>query len=115
MYEYNFSGHPVEGIEFAPFIGINFGSSAESIREVIQKTLTGLPNRNALLRGERASIVLPGWTHVGAILLAEWHGQFGNWPTIRWAVRTENGFSYTDDSTADLNAIRELARTFRLL
>jgi hypothetical protein len=72
-----------------------------------------MPNRESLLRGGRATVVLPGLAHVAGILLAEWHGQFGNWPTIRWAVRTEHGFVCSENSMADLNLVREFARTVR--
>ena len=115
MQSYNFSGHPVVGFDHAPFIGLNFGKSADEILKVVQQTLQELPKREMLLQGEQAEIILPGLSQIAGILLAQWHGQFGNWPFIRWAVRDDSAgaFVYPESAIANLNLIRESARFHR--
>ena len=113
MIKINFSGHPVAGFEIAPFVGANLPTSGRELAETVRETLLALPGREELLAGAGAEVILPGLSHAAGVLLAEYHGQFGNWPTIRWAVRGEKGFTRPDEAGADLNAVRESARTAR--
>jgi hypothetical protein len=113
MHKFNFSGHPVADFEVAPLVGANLPADGPGIAETLRETLLALPGREAILRGESAEVVLPGLSQAAAILLAEWHGQFGNWPHIRWAVRGADGFSWPETAKANLNEIRESARTAR--
>lgn len=110
---YNFSGHPVDGYEHAPFVGVNFPSEGAGLAKMIREALQALPGREALLAGAAAYVILPGLSHAAAILLAEWHGQFGSFPRICWAVRHESGFVWSDGAAADLNEIRLTARESR--
>lgn len=111
--QFNFSGHPVAGFEIAPFVGANLPADGESLRAYVRETLLSLPGREDLLRGASAEVVLPGLSQAAGIVLAEWHGQFGSFPSIRWAVRTDQGFTWPDTATADLADVRETARTAR--
>ena len=113
MSKYNFSGHPVSGFDIAPFVGANLPADGAGMAETLRETLLALPGREAILRGESAEVVLPGLSQAAAIFLAEWHGQFGNWPKIRWASRGAGGFEWPDENRADLNSLRESARTAR--
>lgn len=113
MIRINFTGHPVKGIELAPFVGVNFPTDGRGLAEMIREVLLALPDRPALLAGEQAEVALPGLSHAAGVLLAEWHGQFGGFPRIRWAVRNDSGFAWPDDAAADLAAVRETARTAR--
>ena len=111
---YNFSGHPVANFSVAPFVGVNLPMDGESLSAYVRETLLSLPGRTELLAGAQAEIVLPGIAQAAGILLAEWHGQFGGFPMIRWAVRGEGGsFAWPDNAKADLAVIRESARTAR--
>ena len=113
LINFNFSGHPVEDVEVAPFVGMNFPSDAEGLSVVIRETLLALPERDKLLAGASAEIVLPGLAHAAGVLLAEWHGQFGSFPRIKWAQRGPDGFTWSDAAKADLAAVRDTARTAR--
>ena len=87
MFRFNFSGHPVRGFDIAPFFGTEFPTAGEELQQVMREILLALPHRKDLLAGEIAEVILPGLSQAAAILLAEWHGQYGNFPRIRWAVR----------------------------
>jgi hypothetical protein len=113
MKKINFSGHPVAGFEIAPFVGANLPAEASALAETVRETLLSLPGREELLRGESAEIILPGLAHAAGALLAEWHGQFGSFPTIRYAVRGESGFTWPDEAVLNLADVRESARTAR--
>ena len=114
MNKYNLSVHPIEGMDLAPFIGVNLPNEANALVMTIREILLHLPYRESLLRGEAAEVVLPGLSAAAAIFLAEWHGQFGNWPSIRWAVKKEEGgFAYPPTAMADLNEVRANARIAR--
>jgi len=110
---FNFSGHPVAGWEVAPLVGANLPLIGAAMAEYIREILLSLPQREELLQGAPAEIILPGMSGPAGILLAEWHGQFGSFPTIRWAIRTQNGFEWPDDATSDLAEVRNSARTAR--
>jgi len=112
-HRFNFTGHPVEGFSVAPFVGVNFPSDGPALAETIREVLLAIPGREELLAGAAAEIALPGLAHAAGILLAEWHGQFGAFPNIRWAVRGDAGFTWPDTATANLADIRESARTAR--
>ncbi len=113
MIKYNFSGHPVPGFELAFFIGREFPSDGTALVLTMRDTLLQLPHRNELLLGEIPQIVLPGLSQAAAVLLAEWHGQFGNFPRIQWATRRDNAFVYPAESSADLSMVRAQARSAR--
>jgi hypothetical protein len=109
----NFSGHPVAGFDVAPFVGVNLPLEAKPLVEQIHKALLALPDRQALLQGAQAEIILPGMSGAAGVLLAEWHGLFGSFPTIRWAIKGPNGFAWPEEGRADLQVIRLDARTMR--
>ena len=113
MQKFNFSGHPVAGFEIAPLVGANLPNEGSALAETIREVLLALPGREGILQGEAAEVILPGLAQAAGVLLAEWHGQFGNWPSIRWATRGPDGFAWPEQATADLNQVRESARTAR--
>ena len=114
MYMINFSGHPVAGFEVAPLIGVNLPlDNAEGLIEAIGAVLDALPMRDELKAGAATEVVLPGMSTACGVFLAQWHGRFGSFPKIRWAVRGDNGFEWPKDARADLQAIRLQARTVR--
>jgi len=110
---FNFSGHPVAGFEIAPLVGANISLVAEEASATIREILLSLPGREELLRGEPAEIILPGMSWVAGLLVAEWHGQFGHFPRIRWSVRGDTGFVWPEEAKLDLASVRESARTAR--
>ena len=109
----NFSGHPVTGFAIAPLVGANLPTDGDGLAATLREILLSIPGREGVLRGEPAEIILPGLSHAAGLLLAEWHGQFGNWPVLRWSRRTDKGFEWPDDAVANLNDLREAARTAR--
>lgn len=109
----NFSGHPVPGFTVAPFVGVNLPLEVGPLTEKIRETLATLPGREELLAGAAAEVVLPGMSGAAGVMLAEWHGQFGSFPTIRWAIKGPTGFAWPEEGKADLQAIRISARTAR--
>ena len=113
MVRVNFSGHPVENFPVAPFVGANLPVDGPSLAAYMRETLLSLPGREDLLKGASSEVILPGLSHAAGTLLAEWHGQFVSFPSIRWAVKGEKGFSWPDDAALDLAAVRESARTAR--
>ena len=113
MFKINFSGHPVAGFEVQPFVGVNLPATGEELSAYVRETLLSIPNRPEILAGAVCEVVLPGLAQATAIFLAEWHGQFGNWPCIKWAVRGASGFEWPENAKSDLNALREAARTAR--
>lgn len=116
MAKFNFSGHPVkdiQGFDIAPLVGANLPNDGASLAAFVRETLLALPGRAEILAGDVPEVILPGLSQAAAVFLAEWHGQFGNWPMIRWAVRGPSGFTWPDEAAADLNEIRNSARTAR--
>lgn len=113
MIKVNFSGHPVTGFAIAPFVGANLPTDSVALAATIRETLLALPEREALLTGAQAEVILPGLAHAAGHVLAEWHGQFGGFPVIRWAVRGTAGFEWPESAISDLAAVRESARTAR--
>lgn len=114
MTKINFSGHPVEGYDIAPFVGANFPmDNGAELTEMMRETLLALPHRGDLLEGGAAEVILPGMAPAAALLLAEWHGQFGGFPRIAWAVRGDDGFAWPESAKANLADVRESARTAR--
>ena len=112
--KYNFSGHPVSGgFDVAPLVGANLPTESESLSAYLREILLALPGREELLKGARPEIILPGLSYAAGILLAEWHGQFGSFPNIRWAVRGADGFTWPEEATVNLADVRESARTAR--
>lgn len=110
---FNFSGHPVAGFEIAPLVGANLPVDGPSLAATVREVLLALPGREELLAGAAAEVILPGLSHAAGVMLAEWHGQFGSFPVIRWAVRGEKGFSWPEEAILDLADVRESARTAR--
>tara|TARA_B100002003_G_C14013261_1_gene488865 strand:- start:259 stop:606 length:348 start_codon:yes stop_codon:yes gene_type:complete len=115
MVSINFSGHPVAGVELAPLVGANLPLvEGQELSATMRELLLALPEREALLRGAAAEIILPGMSPAVAVLLAEWVGQFGVFPRIRWAVRGDSGsFEWPESATLNLAEVRESARTAR--
>jgi len=115
MHKINFSGHPVAGFDLAPLVGANLPLvEGQDLSAALREILLALPGREDLLRGCAAEIVLPGMSPAVAALLAEWVGQFGFLPRIRWAVRGTGGsFEWPDSATLNLAEVRESARTSR--
>jgi hypothetical protein len=114
MVRLNFSGHPVDGCVFAPWVGASLPLSVRELEAEIRRVMLILPGRAALLRGAEAELVLPGHSVIAALLLAEWHGQFGSWPTIRWRDdRRDKGMA--PPQLLDLNLLRHRARQTRNL
>ncbi len=109
----NFSGHPVAGFDVAPFVGANLPTDAAALAATVRETVLALPEREKLLQGAPLEVILPGLAHAAACVLAELHGQLGHWPTIRWAVRGAEGFTWPDEATLSLDDVRESARTAR--
>ena len=109
----NFSGHPVANFDVAPFVGANLPTDAAALAATVRETVLALPERESLLKGAKLEVILPGLAHAAACVLAELHGQLGHWPVIRWAVRTDAGFTWPDESTLSLDDVRESARTAR--
>lgn len=112
----NFSGHPVAGWEVAPLVGVNLPTgTGEELEGFVRQTLDGLPEviSARLALGEAAEIILPGLAPVAGVLLAEWHGRNGSFPTIRWSVRSASGFVWPEEAKANLDALRLAARTRR--
>ena len=110
----NFSGHPVNGFDVAPLVGANLPlQEGEELAEYIREILLSLPGRDELVRGAAAEVIPPGMAPAVGVLLSEWHGQFGGFPTIRWAVRGDNGFEWPDSAVSNLADVRESARTAR--
>lgn len=113
----NFSGHSVdvEGFDISPLVGINLPTTADELVLAIRNTLSCIPDpeKRALEKGASAEIILPGMAHAAAILMAEWHGKFGSFPNVRWAVRGAEGFAWPDNALVDLQGIRDSARTSR--
>lgn len=114
MIRINFSGHPVAGVEIAPLVGANLPTATgEELTQFVSSVLDALPCREELECGAAAEVVLPGLAPVAGVLLALWHGRFGSFPAIKWSVRTEAGFVFTDKARADLQELRLQARTGR--
>ncbi len=111
----NFSGHPVAWAEFNPLVGVNLPvDDAGRLAEAILSVLDALPCRAELERGEAAEVVLPGAAGAIGVLLALWHGRFGSFPTIRWALRGPDGsFGWPDAARVDLQDLRCGSRTSR--
>lgn len=115
MIRINFSGHPITGFSIAPLVGANLPvTDGARLAAYLREILLALPEREDLLRGAGAEIILPGMTCAAGILLAEWHGQFGSFPVIRWAVTgNDRSFSWPEATVMDLQGVRNSARTAR--
>lgn len=113
MLRYNFSGHNISGCQANSCLGISFSHDGVEMEKEIRALVLNLPDRDRLLAGQAAEVYLPGWSPAAAILLAEWHGQFGTWPTVRWATRGESGMEHLDSASLNLNDVRDSARKHR--
>lgn len=112
----NFSGHPVSGFDIAPLVGVNLTTnSSDDLLGEIDNVIDGLPQSvlSQLLQGAAAEIVLPGMSSAASVLIANWHGRFGSFPAIRWAVRGEAGFTWPDEASVSLQSIRDESRMCR--
>jgi len=113
----NFSGHSVEGFEIAPLVGVNLPmETSDGLKSALQECFKSIPEemRSLLEKGKVAEVILPGMAPASAVLLAEWHGRFGSFPVIRWAVRGPEGFNWPEEATTDLQTLREQARLRRV-
>jgi len=115
MINLNFSGHPatIEAVTYAPLYGNLTISDSEQLREEIIEVLLSLEDFEALKGGETATIILPSMSTACGIFLASWHGLFGSFPIINWAVRTEKGFEFLPELNADLQGLRNEVREKR--
>jgi len=114
MIRINFSGHPASGFEIAPLIGVNLSlEDAGELASQLASVLDELPCFTELKQGATAEVVLPGMSTACGVFLALWHGRFGSFPTIRWAVRGPEGFGWPESARADLQELRLQARTSR--
>ncbi len=111
--KFNLSGHMAVGYEVAPLVGVEWSHDTTALESEVREVVLALPHRDRLLRGEPAQVILPSWSPAAALILAEWHGQFGSWPIVQWAVPGAHGFEYRSTSVCDLNRIRQTARLRR--
>jgi len=88
-------------------------SDSKELRAEILNVLLALEDFEALKGGETATIVLPSMSTACGVFLASWHGLFGSFPVINWAVRTEKGFEFLPDLQADLQDLRNEVREKR--
>jgi hypothetical protein len=112
----NFSGHPAKGFKIDPLVGVNLPmNGVEELLKAVKGCLDSLPEevKQSLYEGAKAEIILPGMAPATALLLAEYHGRFGNFPIIRWAIRDTDGFVWPVQAMGDLQSIRQEARTAR--
>lgn len=114
MHKINLSGHPVSGFD-STLVGVNLPmEDAATLVTKLTEVLLAHPCREGLLHGEAAEVVLPGMAPAAAIALAVWHGQFGQFPAVRWAVRGKEGaFTWPEAARCDLQNVRTEARTVR--
>lgn len=114
MHKINFSGHPVQGYEVAPLVGVNLPVDlGEALTEALSRVLDSLPMAAELRHGAAAEVILPGMANATGVFLALWHGRFGSFPSIRWAVRGADGFGWPDSARVNLQELRLQARTAR--
>jgi len=111
----NFSGHPaiVNGTTHQPKVGMLDQTSPETLINQLETILLELDEFEDLKAGQTATIILPSMSTAVAPFLAIWHGLFGTFPIIRWAVRTETGFVFEPDLQIDLQNLRNEVRTKR--
>ncbi len=115
MITLNFSGHPatIDGVTYAPLFGNLTISDRKELQKEIIEVLLGLEEFEALKGGETATIVLPSMSTACGLFLASWHGLFGSFPIINWAVRTEKGFEFLPELNTDLQDLRNEVREKR--
>ena len=115
MINLNFSGHPatIQGVTYAPLFGNLTISDRKELQKEILEVLLGLEEFEALKGGETATIVLPSMSTACGIFLASWHGLFGSFPIINWAVRTDKGFEFLPELNTDLQDLRNEVREKR--
>jgi hypothetical protein len=111
----NFSGHPVNGVEINPLVGVNLDTtSAEALEEQLRITIRSLEDFESLAQGAMATIILPGFAPAAAILLGIWNGAFGSFPEICWPVRGPKGFEWPEATRSDLSELRLSSRNLRV-
>ncbi len=115
MITLNFSGHPatLKGVTYAPLFGNLTISDRKELQKEILEVLLGLEEFEALKGGETATIILPSMSTACGVFLASWHGLFGSFPIINWAIRTDKGFEFLPDLQADLQDLRNEVREKR--
>lgn len=108
----NLGGHGVPKFDLAPFIGINFDlKDPVSCENLLAEAIEFFYQKNP--SGDQYLVILPGIPAIAAMAIAIWHGVFGTFPNIQWSVRTDSGFEWPTQATADLHAIRTDARMLR--
>lgn len=114
MYLLNLSGHPVPQCEyeFEQVVNVpitNVDMSVDGIQRAAFDIVAQLPLQQVMTG--QCEIILPGLTPLAAAVLAILHGISGIFLPIRFAVRTENGFTLSD--RLDLFQLRLSARDWR--
>ncbi len=112
MVLFNLSGHtPPDGSNIYDQIYNvtipNISLEAKSIIFFAKKALSTLP-QEILERGD-FEIILPGMTPLAATVLAMIHGQYGQFPIIRYALKAEGGM-FKLSEPIDLQEVRVKAR-----
>jgi hypothetical protein len=107
----NLSGHPitdasVEVIE-GPVVGNVKMDDPSSVEDAANKLA------QVAAQHEGVPVVLPGMAPLAAAVLAKIHGRTGSFPTIRWAVRVDGAFVFTEAAVLDLHTVRTEARLTR--
>ncbi|MGI9862720.1 CRISPR-associated protein Csx15 [Moorella naiadis] len=115
MVLFNLSGHtPPGGSEiYEQIVNItipNIPVTNEGITNFAKKILKTLP-QYTMEKGE-FEVILPGMTPLAAVVLAMLHGQYGQFPIIRFAVRQPNG-TFKLSEPLDLQEVRLAAREER--
>lgn len=108
----NFSGHPatIDGVTYPPLFGNLTITDSQELQKEVLATLLRLDDFEALKSGALATVILPSMSTACGIFLATWHGLFGSFPAIAWAIRTENGFEFLPDLRTDLQSLRNEVR-----
>ncbi len=111
----NFSGHPTVASDVEVQLGSLPLEDSAKLEEAISAAIDGLPKKviEASQIGRPITLILPGMSAACAVLLAAWHGRFGHFPAIWWAVRQEGAFVFTNRSRLDLQDVRHSARARR--
>lgn len=111
----NFSGHPtnINGVTYQAKIGMLDFTDPSILISQLQEVLMNLEEFEQLKSGATATIILPSMSTAVAPFLAMWHGLFGSFPVIRWAIRTEKGFEFLDSCEIDLQELRNVVRKER--
>lgn len=111
----NFSGHYaiIGNQHLYPLLGNLPITDGEAMVKEIKETLQALPCYKSLLNGAACTVVLPSMSTAAGIFLSVWHGLFGSFPSIAWAVKTDLGFVFKSTNSIDLQDLRNEVRAER--